>query len=117
MQPGPASVSRPQLQIIEENAVPTVELKHRRMVLRVRPGTTERKRQAIVDEWYRNRLKKVVASLIGKWQLPIGVNVDRFFVQRMKTKWGNEDQVGQLQRQLQNDPAQHRTRQEIPSMP
>ena len=69
--------------------MPTVELKHRRMVLRVRPGTTKRKRQAIVNEWYRNRLKKAVASLIGKWQLPIGVNVDRFFVQRMKTKWGS----------------------------
>jgi len=27
--------------------------------------------------------------LIGKWEPLIGVKVERFFVQRMKTKWGS----------------------------
>ncbi|MCA9936986.1 MAG: DUF45 domain-containing protein, partial [Anaerolineales bacterium] len=40
------------LQVIEENNVPSVELKHSWMVLRVRPGTEEWKKQAIVEEWY-----------------------------------------------------------------
>jgi predicted metal-dependent hydrolase len=76
------------LQIIEADEVPVVELKHRKMVRRVRPGTAEGRRRAIIDEWYRAELKRAVESLIGKWQLLIGVNVDRFFVQKMKTKWG-----------------------------
>ena len=27
--------------------------------------------------------------LIAKWERLMGVNVERFFVQRMKTKWGS----------------------------
>ena len=77
------------LQIIEENNAPSVELKHSRMVLRVRPGTEEWKKQAIVEEWYRNQVKQAVPGLLAKWEALIGVKVERFFVQRMKTKWGS----------------------------
>lgn len=77
------------LQIIEENNTPSVELKHSWMVLRVRPGTEEWKKQAIVEEWYRNQVKQVVPELLVKWETLIGVKVERFFVQRMKTKWGS----------------------------
>ena len=59
------------------------------MLLRVRPGTDEAKKQAIVDEWYREQLKKAVPPLIAKWEPLMGVKVERFFVQQMKTKWGS----------------------------
>ena len=59
------------------------------MVLRVRPGTDEEKKQAIVEEWYREQLKEAVPPLIAKWEPLMGVKVERFFVQRMKTKWGS----------------------------
>jgi len=52
------------LQVIEGNTAPTVELKHSKMLLRVRCGTSEDKKQVIVDEWYRAQLKKTVPSLI-----------------------------------------------------
>jgi predicted metal-dependent hydrolase len=68
---------------------PSVELKHGTMVLRLRPGTPEPKRQAVVEEWYREQLKTAVPPLIAKWEPILGVKVDRFFVQRMKTKWGS----------------------------
>jgi predicted metal-dependent hydrolase len=77
------------LQVIEENNVPSVELKHSWMVLRVRPGTEEWKKQAIVEEWYRNQVKQAVPELLAKWEAHIGEKVERFFVQRMKTKWGS----------------------------
>ena len=77
------------LQIIERDATPTLELKHRKIVLRVRPGIREDKKQAIVDEWYRAELRKAVVVLIGKWEPLMGVKVGRIFVQRMKTKWGS----------------------------
>jgi predicted metal-dependent hydrolase len=77
------------LQVIESDAAPAVELKHNKMLLRVRPGTGEEKRQAIVDEWYRAQLKEAVPSLIAKWEPLMDVKVERFFVQKMKTKWGS----------------------------
>jgi predicted metal-dependent hydrolase len=77
------------LQIIERDATPKLELKHRKIVLRVRPGIREDKKQAIVDEWYRAELRKAVVVLIGKWEPLMGVKVGRIFVQKMKTKWGS----------------------------
>jgi len=77
------------LTVKEVDAAPTIELKHSRMVLRVRPGTDQEKRQAIVEEWYRNQVKQAVPPLLAKWESRLGVKVERFFVQRMKTKWGS----------------------------
>ena len=68
---------------------PSIELMHSRMILRVRPRTDEDKRQALVEEWYRKQLKEAVPPLLARWQPLLGVKVERFFVQRMKTKWGS----------------------------
>ena len=48
-----------------------------------------KKKQAIVEAWYRRQLKETVPPLIARWEPLMGVKVDRFFVQRMKTKWGS----------------------------
>ena len=77
------------LQVTETDEPPHVELKHSKMLLRVRPGASEEKKQAIVEAWYREQLKQAVPSLIEKWEPIIDVKVKRFFVQRMKTKWGS----------------------------
>jgi predicted metal-dependent hydrolase len=77
------------LKVVETDDVPAVELKHNKMHLRVRPGTSDERKQAIVEEWYRKQLKQVVPSLIAKWEQLIGVKVERLFVQKMKTKWGS----------------------------
>jgi hypothetical protein len=77
------------LTVTESHQAPSVGLTHNRMLLRVRPGTDEHKRQAIVEEWYRAQLKQAVAPLIAEWEPLIGVKVKQFFVQRMKTKWGS----------------------------
>jgi predicted metal-dependent hydrolase len=77
------------LKVIEEDAAPEVVLKHSRIFLRVRPGTNDEAKQAIVDGWYREQIKQAVPALIAKWELLLGVKVERFFVQRMKTKWGS----------------------------
>jgi len=77
------------LAVTESNEPPSIELKHRHMLLRVRPGTDEDKRQALVEEWYREQLKEAVPPLLERWQPQLGVEVERFFVQRMKTKWGS----------------------------
>jgi predicted metal-dependent hydrolase len=77
------------LKITEADQPPSVELSHGRMVLRLRRGTDTAKRQAILDEWYREQVRCAVPPLIEKWERLIGVEVRLFFVQRMKTKWGS----------------------------
>lgn len=77
------------LKVVEAEEAPSVELKHSRMILRMRPGTIEQKKQDIVDAWYREQLKQAVSPLLLKWEPLIGVKVGHAFVQRMKTKWGS----------------------------
>lgn len=73
----------------ERDEAPSIELRPRRVVLCVRPGTSDKKRQAMFEEWYRTQVKAAVLSLLAKWQPLMGVTVKRVFVQRMKTKWGS----------------------------
>jgi predicted metal-dependent hydrolase len=77
------------LNVIEKNAAPAVELNHSRLVLQIRPAADEAKKRAILDEWYRSQLKAAAPALIAKWKPLMGVKVERFFVQKMKTKWGS----------------------------
>lgn len=77
------------LKVVEADQAPSVELNHGRMILRVRPGADTAKRQAILDEWHREQVRKAVPPLIEKWERLMGVGVRRVFVQRMKTKWGS----------------------------
>jgi predicted metal-dependent hydrolase len=74
--------------VVEQDAAPSVTLARGAMVLRIRPGAGEASRQAIVAKWYRQQLKAAVPELIAKWEPILGVRVNRFFVQRMKTRWG-----------------------------
>ena len=77
------------LKMVEKEAAPQVELKHSKMILQIRPDATDGKKQEVLEAWYREQLKQVVPELIEKWEPLIGVRVERFFVQKMKTKWGS----------------------------
>ena len=77
------------LDVVELDQVPSIELKHDRMVLQVRPGADENKKRIIVEDWYREQIKSAMPQLLDRWQPQIGVIVGRFFVQRMKTRWGS----------------------------
>ena len=76
------------LEVIEVNAAPVVELKHSALVLQIRPGSDEARREALLESWYREQLRAKLPVLLGKWQPLMGVNVRRILVQRMKTRWG-----------------------------
>jgi predicted metal-dependent hydrolase len=77
------------LDVIEQEAAPAVELMHLKMLLRIRPGSGEEKKQDILEEWYRNQIKIAVPPLIAKWEQHLGVKVSGFSVRSMKTKWGS----------------------------
>jgi len=77
------------LRLIEADAAASIELTHNEMLLRVRPGADQSKKRAVVEQWYRQQLKRAAAPLIAKWEPVIGVKVAGLFVQRMKTRWGS----------------------------
>lgn len=75
---------------VEECAeTPSVELTQSRMLLRVRPGSGTARREALVEAWYREQVHVAVPPLLALWQPRLGVKTERFFVQRMKTRWGS----------------------------
>jgi predicted metal-dependent hydrolase len=75
---------------IEEGAA-GVELRHRDIVLRAEHGSLPQRRQELIDEWYRRELRHAAAPLVHKWEIALELQVSRFFVQRMKTKWGSSN--------------------------
>jgi hypothetical protein len=77
------------LQVLEVDSVPLVQVDHRNMILRVRPGTSDDMKQDIVAQFYRKQIRAAVPTLISRWASIMGVTVDRFYVQQMKTKWGS----------------------------
>jgi len=46
------------------------------------------RKQEIASKWYRGLIRDAVPPLLDHWEPKIGVKLDRFFVQHMKTKWG-----------------------------
>src|SRR6266516_3403088 len=73
------------LKLIETDGRPSVELSHKQLILRTRPGSGHCKKQAVLDAWYREQVKTAVSPLIAKWERLMRVKVRRVFVQRMKT--------------------------------
>ncbi len=77
------------LQVMESEEPPSIELKHSRIWFRIRPGTPAWRKQEIMEEWYRERIKQAASPLIAQWEATLGVKVEKVFVQRMKTRWGS----------------------------
>lgn len=78
------------LDVVEHNAPPGVRVRNNHTLeLRVRPGSDREKREAILNRWYRARLKEQIPSLIAKWEAIIGMQVAEWGVKRMKTRWGS----------------------------
>ncbi|MGH8148118.1 MAG: M48 family metallopeptidase [Rhodanobacteraceae bacterium] len=71
------------------DAAPAVSMDHKQIVLRVRPGSDHAKREAVMHAWHKTQLHTAIPPLIEKWEKKLHVRVTRYFLQRMKTKWGS----------------------------
>ena len=76
------------LKIHKLNSAPKVEIDHKYIHLYIRPNTSMDKKRVIIDEWYREELKKLTPKLIQKWEKKIGVKSNDFGIKKMRTKWG-----------------------------
>jgi predicted metal-dependent hydrolase len=72
-----------------QDAKPSVALDHRRITLTVRPHASDAKRSEVMHEWHKSLLHRIIPALIRKWEAKLRVKVHRYFLQRMKTKWGS----------------------------
>lgn len=77
------------LKVSEIEQPPSVELKHSRLHLHVRPGASQAKCQTILEEWYREQVREAALPLLTRWEGRLDVKAERLFVRRMKTKWGS----------------------------
>lgn len=57
--------------------------------LYVRKDSTKEKREHIMNEWYRSKLKLKIPKYIEEWEKIMGVSVNDWNVRKMKTKWGS----------------------------
>lgn len=77
------------LSVLLKDTKPFVLLDHRRITLTVRPGSSPAKRAEVIHDWHKSLLHEAVPPLIRKWERRLKVQVDAYFLQRMKTKWGS----------------------------
>lgn len=80
------------LKVSEVDIPPEVILNHSTIEIHTRPATVIDKREEILDEWYRERLKEIIPPIIQQWEQKLNVNVRAFGVKKMKTKWGSCNQ-------------------------
>lgn len=77
------------LRVSKIESAPKIVLKHSTIEMQIRPSTPTDKREAILDGWYRQRMKEFVPPIIHKWEDTLNVNVISFGIKKMKTKWGS----------------------------
>lgn len=77
------------LKRIESGGSPGIQLRHRQLIMTVSAEADEDQCDRLLTEWYRRQLKTAIPVLLAKWEPMVGVQNKKFFVQRMKTKWGS----------------------------
>ena len=66
-----------------------VRLESQNLIMEIPANTSLTQKEQILSWWYRQQLKQAIPQLISKWEKTMGVKVNKFFVQKMKTKWGS----------------------------
>jgi hypothetical protein len=80
---------RYRLCVIEHEGAGRVMLRNAStMDIYVRPETSAPQREKILLRWYREQLKALIPPLLEKWQPALGVQLAKWGIKRMKTKWG-----------------------------
>ncbi len=81
--------SRRRLKVIERPGPSHVEVNGDRLLLSVAEGTSTDKRREVLDRWYRKQLREAIPPIIEKWERKLRLDVPKWSIRRMKTKWGS----------------------------
>ena len=76
------------LQVTENDAPPKITIKHGTIEMCVRPHASQKKRQEIMDEWYRRELREITPAMITRYEKIMDVKVNELGIKKMRTRWG-----------------------------
>lgn len=79
---------RYRLDVVYSNIRNDVSISGQKIVLQVRKNSTPQRRARVMDEWYREVLKKAIPPVFEKCERLVGVKANEWQVKNMKTKWG-----------------------------
>ena len=80
---------RYRLRVVEGSTPMRVALRGKASLdLFVRPEISTERREELLQAFYRSELKKLIPTLLDKWQPILGVEVNAWGIKKMKTKWG-----------------------------
>lgn len=81
---------RYRLEVIEDTKKPSIKLlKSGKLKMFVKSNASVQNKENLLNDWYRTELKKVVPSLLEKWQPLVGKQASFWGIKKMKTKWGS----------------------------
>lgn len=76
------------LEVYDYKGPATVYLDGTGIIMLVKSHYDREKRRAVLEDWYRQRLKEKLPSLISRWGKIMHVDVQEFRIRRMKSRWG-----------------------------
>lgn len=81
---------RYRLQVITENGRPGVKiLKNSFIQIKVPENSSREEKEKVLENWYRNEMRKRISPLLEKWENKIGIKVNSVYIKKMKTLWGS----------------------------
>lgn len=79
---------RYRLKLVNRENGGNVVINGRTLELHTHPDSTTVQRAALLQRWYRQRLREKIAGLLPVWEKKLGVTVKEWGIKRMKTRWG-----------------------------
>lgn len=79
---------RYRLDVRYSNVRNEVSLMGGRVVLQVRRESTLEQREHVLNEWYREQLKRKLPEVVQKCEQIVGVHASEWKIKNMRTKWG-----------------------------
>ncbi len=98
------------LALAYKNVPASVEIKHNKILLTVRPHATKMKKQEVLESWCREQLRDKANSMLKIWEKKLGVQTHKLIIQKMKTKWGScspDTRIVRLNLELVKKPPQY----------
>jgi len=77
------------LKIVENKNSSFVELQDQEMILNIPPEAKVEERRKVIEKWYRDQLTLLIVPLLNKWENRLNVSVKKFYIRKMKTRWGS----------------------------
>ena len=93
-----------------KDAPASVEVKHNKILLTVRPNSTKTKKQEVLESWCREQLRDKASGMLKIWEKKLGVQTHRLIIQKMKTRWGScspDTRIVRLNLELVKKPPQY----------